>query len=46
MEGQDYQLVVFVAPARAGCLNLRPLKGGPRLLAPVAALKLRGFVSS
>ena len=45
MDGQDYQLVVSVAPAKPGCLYVRPLKGGPRLLAPAASLKLRGFVS-
>ena len=45
MDGQDYQLVVSVAPAKAGHLYVRPLKGGPRLLAPAAALKLRGFVN-
>ena len=45
MDGQDYQLVVSVAPSKEGYLYVRPLKGGPRLLAPAAALKLRGFVS-
>ena len=45
MDGQDYQLVVSVAPTKAGHLYIRPLKGGPRSLAPAAALKLRGFVS-
>ena len=45
MDGQDYQLVVSVAPAKEGHLYVRPLKGGPRLLAPASALKLRGFVS-
>ena len=45
MDGQDYQLLVSVAPAKAGHLYVRPLNGGPRLLAPAAALKLRGFVT-
>ena len=45
MDGQDYQLVVSVAPAKEGHLYVRPLKGGPRLIAPASALKLRGFVS-
>jgi ParB family chromosome partitioning protein len=45
MDGQDYQLVVSVAPAKEGHLYVRPLTGGPRLLAPAAALKLRGFVT-
>lgn len=45
MDGQDYQLVVSVAPSKQGYLYVRPLKGGPRLLAAAAALKLRGFVS-
>jgi ParB family chromosome partitioning protein len=45
MDGQDYQLVVSVAPAREGHLYVRPLTGGPRRLAPAAALKLRGFVT-
>ena len=45
MDGQDYQLVVSVAPTKAGHLYIRPLKGGPRSMAPASALKLRGFVS-
>jgi ParB family transcriptional regulator, chromosome partitioning protein len=45
MDGQDYQLVVSVAPAKEGHLYVRPLTGGPRRLAPAGALKLRGFVS-
>ncbi|EHR71000.1 ParB-like partition protein [Burkholderiales bacterium JOSHI_001] len=45
MDGQDYQLVVSVAPIKAGHLYIRPLKGGPRSMAPASALKLRGFVS-
>jgi len=45
MDGQDYQLVVSVAPAKEGHLYVRPLNGGPRRLAPAAALTLRGFVS-
>ena len=43
-EGHDYQLVVSVIPDHAGCMYVRPLTGGPRRLAPVAALKLLGFV--
>jgi ParB family chromosome partitioning protein len=43
-EGQDFQLVVSVAPAQASYLYIRPLSGGPRQLAPASALKLRGFV--
>jgi ParB family transcriptional regulator, chromosome partitioning protein len=43
-DGQDYQLVVSVAPDQAGHLYVRPLKGGPRRLAPAAGLKLLGFV--
>lgn len=43
-EGHDYQLVVSVVPDHAGCMCVRPLTGGPRRLAPVAALKLLGFV--
>ena len=43
-EGQDYQLVVSVAPDQPGHLYVRPLKGGPRRLAPAAGLKLLGFV--
>ena len=43
-DGQDFQLVVSVAPAQEGHLYVRPLAGGPRLLAPASALKLRGFV--
>ena len=45
MDGQDYQLVVSVAPAKEGHPYVRPLNGGPRRLAPAAALTLRGFVS-
>ncbi len=44
MDGQDYELVMSVVPAKAGHLYVRPLNGGPRLLAPAAALTLRGFV--
>jgi ParB family chromosome partitioning protein len=44
MDGQDYQLVVSVAPRKDGYLYVRPLTGGPRLLAPASSLKLRGFV--
>jgi ParB family chromosome partitioning protein len=43
-EGRDYQLVVSVVPDHAGCMYVRPLTGGPHRLAPVAALKLLGFV--
>jgi ParB family transcriptional regulator, chromosome partitioning protein len=43
-EGHDYQLVVSVVPDHAGCMYVRPLTGGPRRLAPVAELKLLGFV--
>jgi ParB family transcriptional regulator, chromosome partitioning protein len=43
-EGQDYQLVVSVVPDQAGCMYVRPLIGAPRRLAPVASLKLLGFV--
>lgn len=45
MDGQDYQLVVSVAPGKEGHLYVRPLTGGPRRLALATALKLRGFVS-
>jgi len=43
-EGHDYQLVVSLVPDHVGCMYVRPLTGGPRRLAPVAALKLLGFV--
>ena len=43
-EGQDYQLVLSVAPPREGTMYVRPLSGGPRRAAPASALKLRGFV--
>jgi ParB family transcriptional regulator, chromosome partitioning protein len=43
-DGQEYQLVVSVAPDQPGHLYVRPLKGGPRRLAPAAGLKLLGFV--
>jgi ParB family chromosome partitioning protein len=43
-DGQDYQLVVSVAPDQPGHVYVRPLGGGPRRLAPASALKLLGFV--
>jgi ParB family chromosome partitioning protein len=43
-DGQDYQLVVSVAPDQAGHVYVRPLIGGPRRLAPATDLKLLGFV--
>ena len=46
MDGKDYQLVISIAPAEEGHLYVQPLEGGPRLLAPAAALTLCGFVSS
>lgn len=42
-DGQDYQLVVSVAPEQPGCMYVRPLAGGPRRLASVSQLKLLGF---
>jgi ParB family transcriptional regulator, chromosome partitioning protein len=45
-EGHDYQLVVTAVPDNAGCMYVRPLTGGPRRLAPVASLRLLGFVGS
>lgn len=45
MDGKDYQLVVSIAPAEEGHLYVQLLEGGPRLLAPAAALTLCGFVS-
>jgi ParB family transcriptional regulator, chromosome partitioning protein len=45
-DGQDYQLVVSVAPEQGGCMYVRPLTGGPRRLAPVSSLKLLGFVGA
>jgi len=43
-DGQDYQLVISVAPEQPGYMYVRPLAGGPRRLAPASALKLLGFV--
>lgn len=43
-DGQDYQLVVSVAPNEPGHMYVRPLVGGPRRLAPASALKLLGFI--
>lgn len=43
-DGQDYQLLVSVAPDQAGHMYVRPLRGGPRRLAPASQLKLLGFV--
>ena len=45
-DGQDYQLVVSVAPDQAGHLYVRPLTGGPRRLAPASAVRLLGFVGA
>lgn len=44
-DGQDYQLVVSVAPDQPGHVYVRPLVGGPRRLAPASVLKLLGLVS-
>jgi ParB family chromosome partitioning protein len=43
-DGQDYQLVVSVAPDQPGHVFVRPLVGGPRRLAPASPLTLLGFV--
>lgn len=43
-DGQDFQLIVSVAPAQEGHLYVRPLAGGQRRLVPASALKLRGFI--
>jgi ParB family chromosome partitioning protein len=43
-DGQDFQLVVSVAPDQPGHVYVRPLVGGPRRLALASALKLLGFV--
>lgn len=43
-DGQDYQLVVSVAPDQPGHVYVRPLVGGPRRLALASSLKLLGFV--
>jgi len=43
-EGQDYQLVVSVAPKQRGHVYVRPLIGGPRRVAAASQLKLLGFV--
>ena len=43
-DGQDYQLVVSVAPDQSGHMYVRPLRGGPRRLALASGLKLLGFV--
>jgi ParB family transcriptional regulator, chromosome partitioning protein len=42
-DGQDYELVVSDAPDHPGQMYVRPLKGGPRLLAAATSLKLLGF---
>ena len=46
LDGQDYLLVVSVAPHQPGCMYVRPLSGGPRRLAKAGELKLRGFVGA
>ena len=43
-EGHDYQQVASVVPDHAGCMYVRRFTGGHRRLAPVASLKLLGFV--
>ncbi len=43
-EGEDFQLVLSVAPGQPGHLYVRLLAGGPRRLVYASALKLRGFV--
>jgi ParB family chromosome partitioning protein len=45
-DGQDYQLVVSVAPEQSGHVYVRPLIGGPRRLVPASTLKLLGFVGA
>ena len=42
-DGQACELVVSDAPEQPGHMYVLPLKGGPRLLAPAASLKLFGF---
>jgi len=44
-DGQDYQLVVSVAPPAPGHVYVRPLAGGPRRTAPVRSVTLLGFVN-
>ena len=44
-DGQDYQLVVSVAPPTPGHVYVRPLAGGPRRIAPVGSVTLLGFVN-
>ncbi len=43
-DGQDYQLVVSVAPEQPGHVYVRPLIGGPRRLVSASTVKLLGFV--
>jgi ParB family transcriptional regulator, chromosome partitioning protein len=45
-DGQACELVVSDAPEQRGHMYVLPLKGGPRLLAPAASLKLFGFVGA
>lgn len=42
-DGQACELVVSDVPEQPGHMYVLPLKGGPRLLAPAASLKLFGF---
>ena len=44
-DGQDYQLVVSVAPPTLGHVYVRPLSGGPRRTAPVGSVTLLGLVN-
>ena len=45
-DGQDYQLVVSVAPDQSGHVYVRPLVGGPRRSVPASVVKLLGFVGA
>jgi ParB family chromosome partitioning protein len=45
-DGQDYQLVVSVAPDVSGQMYVRPLVGGPRRMVPASGLTLLGFVDA
>ena len=45
-DGQDYQLVVSVAPEQPGHVYVRPLIGGPRRLVAASTVRLLGFVGA
>ncbi len=45
MDGCDYELILTEVPSKQGHVWLRTVQGGPRFLATVEGLKVKGFAS-